>query len=622
MSETVHIPVLLDEVLTWLQPSPGKILVDGTLGGGGHTRALAERVAPNGYVLAVDRDPLPIERAETSLKGLCVKVAHASYRELPAVLREIGVERVDGILLDLGLSSDQLADRERGFGFDGDGPLDMRFDTTAGEPAWRWLEHVGEEQLADAIYRYGEERHSRRVARRIIERRTTGEGVKTAAELAKVVRSAVPHKPSDRIDAATRSFQGIRIAVNGELDELSDALRVLPDCLKPGGRLAIISFHSLEDRLVKNAFRDDLRLENLTRKPITAGESELERNPRSRRREVSRRVSQSINYADHSRRPERHRSDPQQYNKDPAFAGCDAHTKHSGMGTMSQVPNEKSRLEAALGVSLAKAEPPKSGAPASPAAAALRPDAPKTDAAKPEPKPRKPRAATGRMPRETKIGLAIIGSLVVVFGYVLYARLTRPADLDADQYVAQHQAATDGATPSTGGPTILSGASSPTMLAPASGATTTPNKFAAPSGGDPFLSRGMNSASPASFNAQDNGPAPSATPAYSMTDNVKEPSASFLPPRDAAPAAAPLAAKGGYSMDAAAPRRSPCRRITEKPVLRPSSCNPKRPPRMPRRRTRSPSRSINSTRPVPTRPIRYATPRPASATKFAPFPTA
>lgn len=280
MNEPCHIPVLLAEILEWIAPQPGWVVADGTFGAGGHTAALAERVQPDGFVVAVDRDPAAVTVAEQRRWGLPIKLAHASYRELPQILSEVGHPRVRGIVLDLGLSSDQLADRERGFSFESEGPLDMRFDTSAGEPTWQWLARVGETELARVIYEYGEERYSRRIARRIVAQRP--EPIKSAKQLAGLIRSSVPRKHDERIDPATRSFQGIRIAVNGELDELASALRVLPDCLEVGGRLAIISFHSLEDRLVKNAFRDDLRLNNLTKKPITATETEIYENPRSR----------------------------------------------------------------------------------------------------------------------------------------------------------------------------------------------------------------------------------------------------------------------------------------------------------------------------------------------------
>ncbi len=280
-SSTVHVPVLLDEILQWLEPRAGGRIADGTLGGGGHTRALAERVGDSGWVLATDRDAAAVTRAAERLAGLPVHLVHASYADLPEVLAERSWEPLDGVLLDLGLSSDQLADDERGFSFHSDGPLDLRFDTSTGRPAWEWLRRLPTEALADLIYQFGEERHSRRIAREIVARRER-DPIRTASQLGELLRRVVPRSRHDKIDPATRTFQALRIAVNGELDELTRALQVLPRCLRPGGRAAIISFHSLEDRLVKQAFRDDPQWEPLTKKPIWASEAEHERNPRSR----------------------------------------------------------------------------------------------------------------------------------------------------------------------------------------------------------------------------------------------------------------------------------------------------------------------------------------------------
>jgi len=281
-SPPVHQPVMLDEVVQWLRPRAGAILVDGTLGGGGHTRALAEYVGESGRVVALDRDPAAVEAAQAALAGLPVDAVHASYADLPEVLATLAIEAVDGVLLDLGVSSDQLSDPERGFSFSADGPLDLRFDPTQGKPAWRLLERMSDEHLAELIYRYGEERYSRRIAKAIVQRRRT-EPIRTAAELAELVRRCVP-KPRTwhAIDPATRTFQALRIAVNDELKWLEVGLRRLPDCLKPQGRLAAISFHSLEDRRVKEAFRSDPRLQPLTKRPLRPSEEEVAANPRSR----------------------------------------------------------------------------------------------------------------------------------------------------------------------------------------------------------------------------------------------------------------------------------------------------------------------------------------------------
>lgn len=255
--------------------------MDGTLGGGGHTRLLTERVGPDGFVLAMDRDPAALEAAETNLAGLPVKLAHANFCDLPEVLTEVGIDLVDGVLLDLGLSSDQLVDRERGFSFDSDGPLDLRFDPNEGEPASRLIQRLAADDLANLIYLYGEERYSRRIARKIVQSRRMSP-IRTSAQLAQLVRSCVPRSRGHRIDPATRTFQALRIAVNNEMTALDKALRRIPDFLSPEGRMAIISFHSLEDRRVKQAFRSDPRLDILTKKPIRPTETEIQRNPRSR----------------------------------------------------------------------------------------------------------------------------------------------------------------------------------------------------------------------------------------------------------------------------------------------------------------------------------------------------
>lgn len=280
--KTCHTSVLPRETLSYLSPRPGATVVDGTLGGGGHTRLLAEAVGPDGLVIAVDRDPQAIDRGCAELAGLPVRFAQANFSDIPEVLEAVGVERVDAVLLDIGLSSDQLADRERGFSFDAEGPLDLRFDPTEGEPAFRLVNRLKPEHLADLIYQYGEERFSRRIARRIAKVRET-EPIHTARDFARLVASAVPRQtPPPRIHPATRTFQALRIAVNDELKSLRLALERVPECLHVGGRLAVISFHSLEDRLVKEAFRNRQQWVSLMRTPVTASEDELASNSRSR----------------------------------------------------------------------------------------------------------------------------------------------------------------------------------------------------------------------------------------------------------------------------------------------------------------------------------------------------
>jgi 16S rRNA (cytosine1402-N4)-methyltransferase len=279
---TQHVPVLVDEVLAQLDARPGQTLVDGTLGGGGHARRLAECVLPGGRIFALDRDRAAVEAAQQALADVPVTPLWADYRNLDLVLRDVGVEKIDGVLIDIGLSSDQLADASRGFSFAADGPLDLRFDVTEGRSAAELVNTLGEQALADLIFRYGEERHSRRIARAVVERRRE-RPYELAADFADTVRRAIPPShDARRIDSATRTFQAFRIAVNDELGALETFLRIAPTCVVRGGRVAVISFHSLEDRIVKEAFRDDVRWQPLTKKPIVAGDREVADNPRAR----------------------------------------------------------------------------------------------------------------------------------------------------------------------------------------------------------------------------------------------------------------------------------------------------------------------------------------------------
>lgn len=280
-AQTVHIPVLPEEVLSYLAPQPDGIYLDGTLGGGGHGELIARKLGDSGHLIACDRDQSALDRCEVRLRGLPVSLVQSNYCEMPEVLHEIEITVVDGILLDLGLSSDQLADRSRGFSFKSDGDLDLRFDTLSGDAAWKLVNRLSESHLADVIYQYGEERLSRRIARRIIEARRTKE-LRSASEIADIIWHCYPPKQRHRIHPATRTFQALRIAVNDELESLEIGLRRLPDFLKPGGKIAIISFHSLEDRRVKEAFRNDERLSPVTKKAIQASDSEKATNPRSR----------------------------------------------------------------------------------------------------------------------------------------------------------------------------------------------------------------------------------------------------------------------------------------------------------------------------------------------------
>jgi 16S rRNA (cytosine1402-N4)-methyltransferase len=261
------------------------MVVDCTVGGGGHTRLIAERVGPGGRVIGLDQDPAMLELARPRLAELPVTLVHAAFDDLSDVLRDHGVPAVDGVLADLGVCSDQLDNPARGLTFQTDGPLDMRLDPTRGEPASALVNRLSEHDLADLIYQFGEERFSRRIARRIVEARRDSP-IETTGRLAEVVRRSVPRTTGRRsrpgIDPATRTFQALRIAVNDELGALDRLLERLPSVLAPGGRAVLISFHSLEDRRVKQAFRNKDVWTVLTKKPVTAGDDEVRANPRAR----------------------------------------------------------------------------------------------------------------------------------------------------------------------------------------------------------------------------------------------------------------------------------------------------------------------------------------------------
>jgi 16S rRNA (cytosine1402-N4)-methyltransferase len=282
---TGHAPVMVAEALRWLEPARGGVFVDCTLGLGGHSQALLESGASR--VIAIDRDTEAIALARERLDayGDRVDIVHANYRDLGAVLDARGVAAVDGVLADLGVSSMQLDAVERGFSFRGDAPLDMRMDRSQGPTAADRLREASEGELADVIYQYGEERHSRRIARALVRARDE-RPVSTTGELAAIVRRAVPHRGYQRIDPATRTFQALRIWVNGELEGLEQFVRDAVQRLRAGARLVVIAFHSLEDRIVKHTLRGLDReagaVRVLTARPETAGEDEIARNPRAR----------------------------------------------------------------------------------------------------------------------------------------------------------------------------------------------------------------------------------------------------------------------------------------------------------------------------------------------------
>lgn len=294
---SVHYPVLLREAVDALRILPDGIYVDGTFGRGGHSRAILEKLGPKGRLIAFDRDPTAVA-AGRAIKDERFTLVYGAFSGFSRALAGLGVEKVDGVLLDLGVSSPQLDEAERGFSFRFDGPLDMRMDTGSGETAAEWLAHVPQEQLAEVIKVYGEERFAKQVAKAIVEARA-GAPIATTRQLATVVAGAVKKREPNQ-DPATRTFQAIRIYLNRELEELSLVLPDAASTLAEGGRLVVISFHSLEDRIVKRFMRGKAQPDtlpsklpvrhsevpapelNLVGKAIRAGEEEVKQNPRSR----------------------------------------------------------------------------------------------------------------------------------------------------------------------------------------------------------------------------------------------------------------------------------------------------------------------------------------------------
>ena len=276
---------MVAEVIEHLEPGRGGVFVDCTVGLGGHARALIEAGASR--LIGLDRDPAAVAAARDALSGFGdrVEVVHADYRRIAAVLDERRLTTVDGVLADLGVSSMQLDAPGRGFSFRQDDPLDMRMDTTAGPTAAEALRDVDERTLADVIYEFGEERHSRRIARAIVAARER-DPLETTGQLAEIVRRAIPRKGYTRIDPATRTFQAIRIWVNRELEGLDSFLGAATRRLADGGRMAVITFHSLEDRIVKHTLRalaaEKAGLRIRTKRPLVPSEAEIGRNPRAR----------------------------------------------------------------------------------------------------------------------------------------------------------------------------------------------------------------------------------------------------------------------------------------------------------------------------------------------------
>ena len=279
-----HVPVLLKEAIDFLAVKRGGTYIDATVGLGGHSLEIAKRLGARGRLIGFDKDPAALEIAREKLASVEdppeITLLHGSFAEIgerfPSAI-------ADGILADLGVSSLQLENAARGFSFQAEGPLDMRMNTQSGRTAEQVVNHIDERELADVIYEFGEERRSRRIARAIVRSRP----IRTTAKLAEIVSAAARpmNQAERRIHPATRTFQALRIFVNRELDDLRELMRVAPQVLKPGGRLVVISFHSLEDRIVKDAMREGAKqghYELLVKKPVTATEEEIDRNARSR----------------------------------------------------------------------------------------------------------------------------------------------------------------------------------------------------------------------------------------------------------------------------------------------------------------------------------------------------
>ena len=299
-----HLPVLVEEIMSMLAPAPGSLQIDATVGGGGHTGRILEATDPDGRLLGLDADGAAIARVDGRLRprfGDRLVLRRANFRDLRTVAPDAGFAAVDGLLFDLGLSSFQLADAERGFGFRTGGPLDMRFDTTRGVPASELLATLDARELAALFKRYGEEPQAGRIARAIVASRSTA-AIETAEDLAALVQHVAPGDPRKRhrIHPATRVFQALRIAVNEELEALEEGLAAAVDLLRPGGRLVVLSYHSLEDRIVKRFFAAERRgcvcppelpvcvcgknprLRLVTRPSLTPTPAEIAANPRAR----------------------------------------------------------------------------------------------------------------------------------------------------------------------------------------------------------------------------------------------------------------------------------------------------------------------------------------------------
>ena len=282
-----HVPVLLKEAIDFLRVRPGGTVVDCTLGLAGHAEAIVRQLGPKGHFIGFDRDPEAMELARTRLARVCTELSSEAPQvtlvdeAFSSIAEHVRPASVDGLLADFGVSSLQFDEAHRGFSFQAEANLDMRMDTRSGPTAEQVVNGANERELADLIYEYGEERRSRRIARAIVR----GRPVTSTTQLARLVTQAAPAMKQERIHPATRTFQALRIYVNRELDEIKALFEAAPKLLKPSARLAVISFHSLEDRIAKDSLREGAQKgiwEILTRKPVTAGEDEIERNPRAR----------------------------------------------------------------------------------------------------------------------------------------------------------------------------------------------------------------------------------------------------------------------------------------------------------------------------------------------------
>ena len=282
-----HVPVLLKEAIEFLHVRAGDIVADCTLGLAGHSAEIAKLLGPAGHLIGFDRDPEAFELAKDKLARIANELGDQAPKitligeAFSSIAEHVQPASLHGVLADFGVSSLQLNEARRGFSFMADGPLEMRMDTRQGPTAEQVVNEASERELADLIYEYGEERRSRRIARAIVR----GRPVTTTGQLSRIVASAAPAMKQDRIHPATRTFQALRIYVNRELDEIKALMEAAPKLLKPSGRLVVISFHSLEDRIAKDNLRQSAHqgiLEVLTKKPVTAAEEETDRNPRSR----------------------------------------------------------------------------------------------------------------------------------------------------------------------------------------------------------------------------------------------------------------------------------------------------------------------------------------------------